>query len=46
MKKIAIGLIIIVIIIGIGKIVKIDNDNFMKGCLSAGYSETYCIAHR
>lgn len=38
--------LISLVIIGIGTLLlKLDND-YMKGCMSNGYSKEYCIAHK
>ena len=47
MKKILIKVVLIslaVILLG-SIIIKLDND-YMKGCMSQGYSKDYCEAHK
>ena len=34
------------VFIGLGTCIAKMNDDFMKGCMSNGYSKEYCIAHR
>lgn len=36
----------IIVLIGTIAILKQLDDDFMNGCMSAGYSEAYCIAHK
>ena len=45
MKKIGLIIIVLVMIL-LALAMKKDNDNFVKGCMEAGYSKTYCESHK
>ena len=44
-RWVKVTLAVIVLIGTIAILQKLDND-YMDGCIEAGYSETYCIAHK
>lgn len=45
MKKIGLIIIVLVMIV-LALAVKKSDDNFVKGCMEAGYSKNYCESHK